>query len=37
MARTAREEGLESIADIEVVDYAKHPLVETVSRLQEFE
>ncbi|PSP62897.1 hypothetical protein BRC77_08440 [Halobacteriales archaeon QH_8_64_26] len=37
MARTAREEDLESIADIEVVDYAKHPLVETVNRLQEFE
>jgi CBS domain-containing protein len=35
MARTAHQEGLESIADIEVVDYAQHPLVETVNRLHE--
>ena len=32
--RTAREQGLESIVDIEIVDYARHPLVETVQRLQ---
>jgi IMP dehydrogenase len=37
MARTAREEGLGSIADIEVVDYAQHPLVETVNRLQGYQ
>jgi IMP dehydrogenase len=37
MARTAREEGLETIADIDVVDYAQHPLVETVNRLREYE
>jgi IMP dehydrogenase len=34
MERTATEQGLESIDDIEVVDYARHPLVETVRRLQ---
>ncbi|MFB6304103.1 MAG: ParB/RepB/Spo0J family partition protein, partial [Haloferacaceae archaeon] len=34
MARTAENEGLESIEDIEVVDYARHPLVETTERLQ---
>ena len=34
MAETAREEGLESIDDIEAVDYAHHPLVETTQRLQ---
>ncbi|WP_254808741.1 CBS pair associated ParBc domain-containing protein [Natronosalvus amylolyticus] len=34
MAKTAKKEGLESIADIEVVDYAKHPLVETTKRFQ---
>ncbi|MFC3478783.1 CBS pair associated ParBc domain-containing protein [Halobacterium litoreum] len=34
MARTANKEGLESIEDINVVDYARHPLVETVERLQ---
>jgi len=34
MAETARKEGLESIDDIETVDYATHPLVETVQRLQ---
>jgi IMP dehydrogenase len=37
MARTAREEGLTTIADIDVVDYAQHPLVETVNRLQEYD
>jgi len=35
MAETARKEGLESVADIEEVDYAHHPLVETTKRLQE--
>lgn len=35
MAETARSENLETIADIEAVDYAHHPLVETTHRLQE--
>jgi IMP dehydrogenase len=35
MAETAREASLESIADIEEVDYAHHPLVETTTRLQD--
>ncbi len=34
MARTARRENLRSLSDIEVVDYACHPLVETIERLQ---
>lgn len=34
MERTARKEGLSSISDISVVDYARHPLVETTKRLQ---
>ena len=34
MAKTAREENLETIDDIEAVDYAHHPLVETTHRLQ---
>ncbi|MFP8955851.1 CBS domain-containing protein [Natrialbaceae archaeon A-CW3] len=34
MAKTAAKEGLEQITDIEVVDYAKHPLVETTKRFQ---
>jgi predicted transcriptional regulator len=34
MARTADNEGLDSISDISVVDYARHPLVETIERLQ---
>ena len=34
MARTAKKEGLEEIGDIDVVDYARHPLVETTERLQ---
>ena len=34
MARTAKKEGLEEIDDIDVVDYARHPLVETTERLQ---
>ncbi|NGM69966.1 CBS domain-containing protein [Natronolimnobius sp. AArcel1] len=37
MARTAKKEGLESIADIDVVDYARHPLVQTTKRLQSSE
>jgi IMP dehydrogenase len=35
MARTARKEELSSIDDIAEVDYAHHPLVQTVERLQE--
>ncbi len=35
MAQTAKEEGLTEISDIEVVDYAHHPLVETTERLQD--
>jgi len=35
MLRTAREEGLATIDDIEVVDYARHPLVQTTKRLQD--
>ena len=34
MQRTARKEGLDSISDIEIVDYARHPLVETTRRFQ---
>ncbi|RYJ13358.1 CBS domain-containing protein [Halogeometricum borinquense] len=34
MQRTAEKEGLNSIEDIDVVDYARHPLVETTHRLQ---
>ena len=34
LERTAEREGLETIEDIEVVDYARHPLVETTERLQ---
>jgi len=34
MAKTAREAGLSSLDDVEVVDYAHHPLVETTQRLQ---
>ena len=32
MARTAREEGLRTLADVEIVDYARHPLVEATER-----
>ncbi|WP_324757197.1 CBS pair associated ParBc domain-containing protein [Haloarcula montana] len=35
MAETAAESGLERIDDIDVVDYAHHPLVETTHRLQQ--
>lgn len=34
MKRTATEEGLEAIDDIQVVDYARHPLVETTERFK---
>jgi CBS domain-containing protein len=34
MAKTAEREGLASLADVNVVDYARHPLVETTKRLQ---
>ena len=34
MAKTAADQGLTSIDDIDVVDYARHPLVETTERLQ---
>ncbi|EMA39373.1 CBS domain-containing protein [Halococcus morrhuae DSM 1307] len=34
MAQTARNEGLSTIDDIAVVDYAHHPLIESVERLQ---
>lgn len=34
MEKTAAEEGLSSIADISVVDYARHPLMESIERLQ---
>ena len=34
MEKTAQKEGLESVGDIDVVDYARHPLVETTERLQ---
>lgn len=34
LARAAAEESLESVADVEVVDYAHHPLVEATQRLQ---
>ena len=35
MQRTAKNEGLASINDIEIVDYGRHPLVESTERLQE--
>jgi IMP dehydrogenase len=34
MAKTAEKEGLRDITDIEIVDYARHPLMETTKRLQ---
>ena len=34
MAETAAEHGLTAIDDIAIVDYARHPLVETTERLQ---
>ncbi|MFQ3292991.1 MAG: CBS domain-containing protein [Halobacteriales archaeon] len=35
MQKTAENEGLDSLDDVEVVDYARHPLVETTKRLQQ--
>ena len=35
MAETAADAGLDGIDDIEVVDYARHPLVQQTERLQE--
>jgi CBS domain-containing protein len=35
MQRTAEKEDLDTIEDIDVVDYARHPLIETTERLQE--
>jgi IMP dehydrogenase len=35
MAKTAAKEHLEGIEDIDAVDYAHHPLIETTKRLQE--
>ncbi len=32
MTRTARKEGLEKLSDVEIVDYARHPLVEATER-----
>ena len=34
MLKTAKKEGLETLEDVNVVDYARHPLVETTERLQ---
>ncbi|MFC4449742.1 CBS domain-containing ParB/RepB/Spo0J family partition protein [Halorussus aquaticus] len=34
MEKTAEKEGLDSLDDVTVVDYARHPLVETTKRLQ---
>jgi len=34
MERTARKEDLETLDDVRIVDYARHPLVETIERLQ---
>lgn len=34
MERTAHAEGLTSIEDITIVDYARHPLIESIERLQ---
>lgn len=35
MAQTAREDGLETIDDVEVVDYARHPLVQQTERFRD--
>ena len=37
MAKTAEEENLESIDDITIVDYARHPLVESTERMNDDE
>lgn len=34
MAKTANEEGLDTVEDIQVVDYARHPLIEATERLR---
>lgn len=34
MQKTAEKEGLETLDDVKIVDYARHPLVETTKRLQ---
>ncbi|WP_332898643.1 CBS pair associated ParBc domain-containing protein [Haladaptatus sp. CMSO5] len=34
MAKTAEKEGLNTIDDIDVVDYARHPLIESTKRFQ---
>lgn len=34
MATTAENEGLDSLEDVEIVDYARHPLVERTKRFQ---
>ncbi|MCL9815103.1 CBS domain-containing ParB/RepB/Spo0J family partition protein [Natranaeroarchaeum aerophilus] len=34
MQQTAEKDGLDGLDDVEVVDYARHPLVETIERLQ---
>jgi len=34
MAETAAKQKLTKIGDISIVDYARHPLVETTERLQ---
>ncbi|UPV73562.1 CBS domain-containing protein [Halorussus limi] len=34
MQKTAEKEGLDGLDDVKVVDYARHPLVETTKRLQ---
>jgi IMP dehydrogenase len=35
MSKTAEKENLETISDVEAVDYAHHPLIETTQRLQQ--
>ncbi|MFB6153097.1 MAG: CBS pair associated ParBc domain-containing protein [Halodesulfurarchaeum sp.] len=35
MARTASKEGLDTLDDVDIVDYARHPLVETTERLKQ--
>jgi IMP dehydrogenase len=37
MAKTAKKEGLTSLADVDIVDYARHPLVEATERLSQHE
>jgi IMP dehydrogenase len=35
LERTAKNSGLETLADVEVVEYARHPLVESTERMRE--